>query len=66
MVAAKADWAGASTAELVAEFVRSGLNVDRGLAEELLRRGAAVVPYLAQILDDDKYWRLDEMTLSGG
>jgi hypothetical protein len=66
MVAAKADWAGASTAELVAEFVRSGLNVDRGLAEELLRRGAPVVPYLAQILDDDKYWRLDEMTLSGG
>jgi len=66
MAAGKVDWGSRSTLELVEKLARSGLDVDRSLVEELLGRGAAVVPYLAQILDDDKYWRLNEKTLGSG
>ena len=56
----KLSWAVRSTAELVDDLARSGLDIDRDLAEELLRRGTAAVPYLAQILDEEKYWRLEK------
>jgi hypothetical protein len=55
-----AKWAGISTAELVDDLARSGLDIDRHLVEELLRRGIAAVPCLAQVLDGDRYWRLEK------
>jgi hypothetical protein len=66
MVAGKGGWADKSTADLVRELVRSGLDIDRGLVEELLKRGAAVVPHLAEILDQDRYWSSDEKTPGRG
>lgn len=61
----KESWAGRSTVGLVEELARSGLDVDRDLVEDLLGRGAAAVPYLAQILDEDKYWRLEKAVGDG-
>ena len=66
MVAGKGGWSVRSTADLVGELVQSGLDVDRSLAEELVGRGGAVIPYLAQILDGDEYWSIDEKTLGRG
>jgi hypothetical protein len=47
-------------AELVQDLARSGLEVDRNLVEELLGRGTAALPCLAQILDEEKYWRQEK------
>jgi len=66
MVAGKGDWTGRSTTDLVRELVRSGLDVDRGLVDKLLERAGEAIPYLAEILDEDKYWRLDEEAPGAG
>jgi len=66
LVAGTRDCSVRATADLVGELVRSGLDIDRSLVEELVGRGVTVVPYLAQILDDDKYWNLDEKTPGRG
>jgi len=66
MGAERVSWAGRSTEELVWQFARSGLDVDRVLVDELLGRAGEAIPYLAEILDEDKYWCLDEEKLGAG
>jgi hypothetical protein len=58
-------WGSRSTAELVQVLARSGLDADRDLVEELVRRGRAAVPYLARILDEERYWRFDDAAGKG-
>lgn len=50
-----ANYQGMSTEELIAELVSSELRVPIPLAEEICNRPDSV-PYLARIIEEDKYW----------
>jgi len=50
-----ANYQGMSTEELIAEVVSSELRVPIPLAEEICNRPDSV-PYLARIIEEDKYW----------
>ena len=46
-------------------MTRSGLDADRNRVEELLGRETAALPYLAQVLDEERYWRQERYVSDG-
>jgi SEC-C motif/Protein of unknown function (DUF1186) len=53
---ADTDWTATSTAALLEELARAGVDVPKGLPEEIVRRGDESAQLLAAIVADDAVW----------